>query len=280
MSSNGETNVVLRGVTHGAVDFLIKPVRIEELRNAWQHVVRRRRESVSADVSRQPPAHTLITVSCASGLEFILKSQCDWEHPTVQAISKDSEEDHDDEAAKRHDKKRKSDERVCTIDNCQPDPRHVIECCKPFSHHTSAANHHRPRSPGADALSLVMHSGRAVSTATARATVRRRHESSGPWRCTSSLSMPSTRWASTVSHGPSGQDVGCLQLHGICVAHAVQPRNWASRHAEALVVTSRAEAVPKRILDLMNVEGLTRENVASHLQVRSLFMCSQCPLMA
>jgi hypothetical protein len=42
MSSNGETNVVLRGVTHGAVDFLIKPVRLEELRNLWQHVVRRR----------------------------------------------------------------------------------------------------------------------------------------------------------------------------------------------------------------------------------------------
>jgi SHAQKYF class myb-like DNA-binding protein len=28
-----------------------------------------------------------------------------------------------------------------------------------------------------------------------------------------------------------------------------------------------AEAVPKRILELMNVEKLTRENVASHLQV-------------
>lgn len=42
MSSNGETSVVLRGVTHGAVDFLIKPVRIEELRNVWQHVVRRK----------------------------------------------------------------------------------------------------------------------------------------------------------------------------------------------------------------------------------------------
>lgn len=37
-----------------------------------------------------------------------------------------------------------------------------------------------------------------------------------------------------------------------------------------------AEAVPKRILDLMNVEGLTRENVASHLQVPSLLsaMCT------
>lgn len=46
MSSNGETSVVLRGVTHGAVDFLIKPVRIRELRNVWQHVVRRKRDQV------------------------------------------------------------------------------------------------------------------------------------------------------------------------------------------------------------------------------------------
>ena len=33
-----------------------------------------------------------------------------------------------------------------------------------------------------------------------------------------------------------------------------------------------AEAVPKRILDLMNVEGLTRENVASHLQVTLTYL--------
>lgn len=32
-------------------------------------------------------------------------------------------------------------------------------------------------------------------------------------------------------------------------------------------LTVDAEAVPKRILELMNVEKLTRENVASHLQV-------------
>jgi two-component response regulator (ARR-B family) len=31
MSSNGETNTVMRGVSSGAVDFLIKPVRIEEV---------------------------------------------------------------------------------------------------------------------------------------------------------------------------------------------------------------------------------------------------------
>ncbi|KAL2630896.1 hypothetical protein R1flu_015582 [Riccia fluitans] len=42
MSANGETEVVLKGITHGACDYLLKPVRIEELRNIWQHVVRRR----------------------------------------------------------------------------------------------------------------------------------------------------------------------------------------------------------------------------------------------
>ncbi|GLJ21438.1 hypothetical protein SUGI_0394820 [Cryptomeria japonica] len=42
MSANGETSTVLKGITHGACDYLIKPIRIEELRNIWQHVVRRR----------------------------------------------------------------------------------------------------------------------------------------------------------------------------------------------------------------------------------------------
>lgn len=41
MSANDEHSTVMRGVTHGACDFLIKPVRIEELKNIWQHVVRR-----------------------------------------------------------------------------------------------------------------------------------------------------------------------------------------------------------------------------------------------
>lgn len=42
MSASSETSVVMQGITHGAVDYLLKPVRIEELRNIWQHVVRRR----------------------------------------------------------------------------------------------------------------------------------------------------------------------------------------------------------------------------------------------
>lgn len=52
MSANGETSVVMKGITHGACDYLIKPVRMEELRNIWQHVIRRKgKDSPSTDDS-------------------------------------------------------------------------------------------------------------------------------------------------------------------------------------------------------------------------------------
>ena len=41
MSTAGDTEIVMEGIVHGAVDYLLKPVRIEELQNIWQHVVRR-----------------------------------------------------------------------------------------------------------------------------------------------------------------------------------------------------------------------------------------------
>jgi hypothetical protein len=42
LSANGETKTVWKGITHGACDYLLKPVRLEELKNIWQHVLRRR----------------------------------------------------------------------------------------------------------------------------------------------------------------------------------------------------------------------------------------------
>ncbi|KAG8636545.1 two-component response regulator ARR1 isoform X2 [Manihot esculenta] len=43
MSADDGKSVVMKGVTHGACDYLIKPVRIEALKNIWQHVVRKKR---------------------------------------------------------------------------------------------------------------------------------------------------------------------------------------------------------------------------------------------
>ncbi|KAL6649519.1 hypothetical protein ACP70R_013743 [Stipagrostis hirtigluma subsp. patula] len=42
MSADSRTDIVMKGIKHGACDYLIKPVRLEELKNIWQHVVRKK----------------------------------------------------------------------------------------------------------------------------------------------------------------------------------------------------------------------------------------------
>ncbi|PPD73240.1 hypothetical protein GOBAR_DD29833 [Gossypium barbadense] len=43
LSAHSDTKLVMKGITHGACDYLLKPVRIEELKNIWQHVVRKKK---------------------------------------------------------------------------------------------------------------------------------------------------------------------------------------------------------------------------------------------
>ncbi|XP_073127978.1 two-component response regulator ARR2-like [Henckelia pumila] len=43
MSVDNAYNVVMKGITHGACDYLIKPVPMEVLKNIWQHVVRKKK---------------------------------------------------------------------------------------------------------------------------------------------------------------------------------------------------------------------------------------------
>lgn len=62
MSADGRTSAVMQGIIHGACDYLIKPIREEELKNLWQHVVRKKRnenkeheqQSCSLDEIEQP----------------------------------------------------------------------------------------------------------------------------------------------------------------------------------------------------------------------------------
>ena len=41
LSANGEKETVLKGITHGACDYLVKPVHVKELKHIWQHVIRK-----------------------------------------------------------------------------------------------------------------------------------------------------------------------------------------------------------------------------------------------
>jgi len=72
LSANGETQTVMKGITHGACDYLLKPVRIKELKNIWQHVIRRKkfeaREQNNLDTAEDCDKTQLANFEGAQGL--------------------------------------------------------------------------------------------------------------------------------------------------------------------------------------------------------------------
>ncbi|XP_062228267.1 two-component response regulator ORR22-like [Phragmites australis] len=169
LSVNGETKSVMKGITHGACDYLLKPVRIEELRNIWQHVVRRKfskRERSNLDIYKEfnkPPSAD----SCHGHIQIIGGAS----DPSGRIIKKRKELHSDDEDDGEENDFQEGDE-------------------------PSAAK------------------------------------------------KPRVVWS--------------VELHRKFVAAVNQ--------------LGIDKAVPKRILELMNVEKLTRENVASHLQKYRLYL--------
>ncbi|KAI8010775.1 Two-component response regulator ARR2 [Camellia lanceoleosa] len=159
MSADDSKSVVMKGVTHGACDYLIKPVRIEALRNIWQHVVRKRKNEWK---------------------DFEQSGSIDEGEQQQQKLSEDADfSSSANEGSWRNAKRRKDEEDE----------------------------------------------------------VEERDD-------TSSSKKPRVVWS--------------VELHQQFVAAVNQ--------------LGIDKAVPKKILELMNVPGLTRENVASHLQKYRLYL--------
>ncbi|XP_074339245.1 two-component response regulator ARR2-like isoform X2 [Apium graveolens] len=159
MSADDSKNVVMKGVTHGACDYLIKPVRLEALKNIWQHVVRKRKH-VWKDIEQSGSVED-------GKLQQQLPDDADYLSSANEGSWRNS--------------KRKKDEEEDAEDRDDD---------------------------------------------------------------TSSLKKPRVVWS--------------VELHQQFVAAANQ--------------LGIDKAVPKKILELMNVPGLTRENVASHLQKYRLYL--------
>ncbi|KAI3796091.1 hypothetical protein L1987_38755 [Smallanthus sonchifolius] len=157
LSGNSDPKLVMKGITHGACDYLVKPVRLEELRNIWQHVIRRKVESKSQS-----------------------KSNNNQEKPSHEGGQEAGSGDPNGKV----NRKRKDEEFEDLEDNG--------------------------------------------------------NEDDDP----STQKKPRVVWSIDLHR----KFVAAVNQHGI------------------------EKAVPKRILDLMNVEGLTRENVASHLQKYRLYL--------
>eukprot|EP00850_Spirogloea_muscicola_P022503 SM000298S10957 [mRNA] locus=s298:55610:60518:- [translate_table: standard] len=174
MSANGETSAVMKGVTHGACDYLLKPVRIEELRNIWQHVLRKKKQDNKGD-------------DAAGSIEDAGRRRDDEGDFTSSA-------DQDTVSASKHSLNKKRKEGV-----------QVTGSAKEEGEHTGFDED--DNDPGALKKARVV-------------------------------------WS--------------VELH--------------QQFVNAVNQLGIDKAVPKKVLEMMNVSGLTRENVASHLQKYRLYL--------
>ncbi|CAL5358878.1 unnamed protein product [Camellia sinensis] len=173
LSANGDTKLVMKGITHGACDYLLKPIRIEELKNIWQHVVRRKKNDPKDQNNFDKPHHE------SEGGQAITVTGDSDQNSKLNRKRKDQNEDEGDRA---------DDGQNNEDPSMQKKPRVVwtVDLHRKF---VAAVNQ-----LGIDKASIAAYNG------------------------------------------------------------------------------GFSEAVPKRILDMMNVEKLTRENVASHLQKYRLYL--------
>ncbi|XP_057767865.1 two-component response regulator ARR12-like isoform X2 [Salvia miltiorrhiza] len=157
LSANGDPKLVMKGITHGACDYLVKPVRIEELRNIWQHVIRKKKTEPKNQNSSADQGNGNQSSGEGNGSQADRNGKCNRKRKDEEDFSEDNENENEDPATSK---------------------------------------------------------------------------------------KPRVVWS--------------IELHRKFVAAVNQ--------------LGIEKAVPKRILDLMNVEGLTRENVASHLQKYRLYL--------
>ncbi|GLT38371.1 hypothetical protein SLA2020_126270 [Shorea laevis] len=95
MSVDGETRRVMKGVQHGACDYLLKPIRMKELRNIWQHVFRKRIHEVRDIESLEGLESIHMTISGSDLSED--GHMFSREDATSVKKRKDAESRHDDE---------------------------------------------------------------------------------------------------------------------------------------------------------------------------------------
>jgi two-component response regulator (ARR-B family) len=48
---DGEKETIIKGIAHGACDYMVKPVSLKKLKNIWQHVVRKNLRAMNHDSS-------------------------------------------------------------------------------------------------------------------------------------------------------------------------------------------------------------------------------------
>lgn len=106
LSGNDDRERVMKGVMKGACDYLVKPIRLEELKNIWQHVVRKKIES-------KDPNKGIITDGICNQ-DTSSENIANKNKTRGQKIKEQSEDEEDEEENAEEDNGRENDEERST----------------------------------------------------------------------------------------------------------------------------------------------------------------------
>ncbi|RLM55640.1 hypothetical protein C2845_PM10G17390 [Panicum miliaceum] len=68
LSANDEMETMMKGIKHGACDYLVKPARMEQVRNIWTHVVKKNRSDPRNNTSDEAVPKKILELMNVDGL--------------------------------------------------------------------------------------------------------------------------------------------------------------------------------------------------------------------
>ncbi|KAH7835123.1 hypothetical protein Vadar_023059 [Vaccinium darrowii] len=274
MTSNMQClTTMMKCIALGAVEFLLKPLSDDKLRNIWQHAVHKAFNAGGKDLSESLKP---VKESVVSMLHLHLGNGEAKSSIPVKTENKTLLEDNEQEHSEGSDKypapptpQLKQGVRLVDDGDCHDQTNLTLE--KEGGDQEGESKSVDLTCDDLSAEIAVQESHTQVSGGTV---IKEEDEATGD--CKSEGHMSSSlenKHGSSDSGGVAGNSVKASGIHNSNGNKANRKKtkvDWTSelhkKFVQAVEKLGVDQAIPSRILDLMKVEGLTRHNIASHLQ--------------
>nr|QEX51318.1 two-component response regulator-like APRR2 isoform X2 [Cymbidium ensifolium] len=273
-------NTVMKCIALGAVEFLQKPLSEEKLRNIWQHVVHKAFNAGGNAISTslKPIKETVASVfqiqSDFNELNFEIPSQffdMEQEHEELNAKEKENDKFSAPstpqliKGERLNEDENFQDRTDCSEKDCAIEDKELSELPKCIVSETkfvdNTYNNITVAVNSDEILPLILE--KAAAEESKADDCSSGHEVSLHFLSTDNVEKEDSDLENLTKKNPSN-------LNGIRGSRRRMKIDWTPElHRKFVKATEQLgidQAIPSKILELMNVEGLTRHNVASHLQ--------------
>ncbi|KAA8525925.1 hypothetical protein F0562_007975 [Nyssa sinensis] len=274
MTSNMQClSTMMKCIALGAVEFLLKPLSEDKLRNIWQHVVHKAFNAGKDDISKSLRP---IKESVVSMLQLPLENGESNNQTSEETEHMNSVHENDWEQSPGSDKypapstpQLKQGVRLLDDGDCQDQTNCSTE--KESGEQDGESKSVETTCVNSDADTAIQ----ASPTPKLGETVIKEEEESvdGSKSETNVSPRPRSKNCFNDFGGDAGNPIKATEVQNSCGAKANRKKmkvDWTpelhKKFVQAVEQLGADQAIPSRILELMKVEGLTRHNVASHLQ--------------